>query len=715
MAIIPKVGRSSWTIRIMIGLTYLILSLLGATMVIPFLMTLSSSMSNGFDYERYRPIPRYLWSRPDRFIKGLVLYFDDVRLMRPYFYGIPEHWTRWTASGRDIDTVDRVANEYLNGFTKNEEQWKLIAADYARFMDNYSLKDSMCAFPDMRAAVYLEQLYAQGHSSSGAGDPNEDALKLLNQAWGVSYESFFYLSFTVERQMERSGLPTWFPYEDEPKYLDFMRVKAACAGHCFTPGLEKKWLKYLRAHNVSYGKTENVFPVTAVCADGIKRHWRTFKAKEAPASPAVPMMIRWWWYRYLESDEVRNLAGLDGRNQFTVDIYNHMAGTAYRDLWKTPCPIPPDFGKDIQKLWRRFVETRYPARWTTVRVTPELTERYRKFLKERYKNIDYFNKLVEMNCKTWDDIPLHSEAPRGQKGLRQIWADFVISLPFEKRILHSSETAYQQYLLDKYHDLAEINRTYGWNLERIEEAFPRFDVAYTVTFVKNEWALTCAPMRFNYAIICDYLLKTSRAIPVTLLLVSMSILCTLTINPIAAYALSRFNLKGQDKIIVYMLATIAFPAMVSAIPAYLLMRDLHLLNTFFALVLPGAANGMAIFILKGFFDSLPPELYEAATIDGAREWQIFLLVTLPMVKPILAINALGAFVAAYNGWEWAIIICQNKQMWTIAVWMYQASQWFAATPWIVTAGFVMTSIPTLLVFLFCQKIILRGIVIPSMK
>jgi multiple sugar transport system permease protein len=145
------------------------------------------------------------------------------------------------------------------------------------------------------------------------------------------------------------------------------------------------------------------------------------------------------------------------------------------------------------------------------------------------------------------------------------------------------------------------------------------------------------------------------------------------------------------------------------------MRDLHLLNTFFALVLPGAANGMAIFILKGFFDSLPPELYEAATIDGAREWQIFLMVTLPMVKPILAINALGAFVAAYNGWEWAIIICQNKQMWTIAVWMYQASQWFAGTPWIVTAGFVIASIPTLLVFLFCQKIILRGIVIPSMK
>ncbi len=61
-------------------------------------------------------------------------------------------------------------------------------------------------------------------------------------------------------------------------------------------------------------------------------------------------------------------------------------------------------------------------------------------------------------------------------------------------------------------------------------------------------------------------------------------------------------MRGRDKVILFMLATMAFPVMVSAIPAYLLMRDLNLLNTFFALVLPGAANGMAIFILKGFFD-----------------------------------------------------------------------------------------------------------------
>jgi ABC-type maltose transport system permease subunit len=88
---------------------------------------------------------------------------------------------------------------------------------------------------------------------------------------------------------------------------------------------------------------------------------------------------------------------------------------------------------------------------------------------------------------------------------------------------------------------------------------------------------------------------------------------------------------------------------------------------------------------------------------------------MPMVKPILAINALTAFLSAYTGWEWALIICQNPKMWTLAVWMYQASQWWATTPWIINAGFIIVSIPTLIVFLTCQNIILRGIIIPQMK
>ena len=219
----------------------------------------------------------------------------------------------------------------------------------------------------------------------------------------------------------------------------------------------------------------------------------------------------------------------------------------------------------------------------------------------------------------------------------------------------------------------------------------------------------------NYRLVGQYLFLRGRAFFNTVLLVLFSVLASLIVNPLAAYALSRFRMKGTERVILFLLATMAFPAAVTAIPGFLLIRDLGLLNTLAALVLPTVASGMSIFILKGFFEALPRELYEAAAIDGAGEWTVFAKITLPMTTPILAVNALNHFVAAYNSWEWAFLVCQKESQWTIAVWMYQMSQEMAGQPWCVMAGFVIVSIPTALVFLFCQKIILRGIVLPSMK
>ena len=219
----------------------------------------------------------------------------------------------------------------------------------------------------------------------------------------------------------------------------------------------------------------------------------------------------------------------------------------------------------------------------------------------------------------------------------------------------------------------------------------------------------------NYRLVGQYLFVRGQAFFNTVLLVLFSVMASLVVNPLAAYAMSRFKMKGTERVILFLLATMAFPAAVTAIPGFLLIRDLGLLNTLAALVLPTVASGMSIFILKGFFDALPRELYEAAAIDGAGEWTVFSKITLPMTTPILAVNALNHFVAAYNSWEWAFLVCQKESKWTIAVWMYQMSQEMAGQPWCVMAGFVLVSVPTAIVFLLCQKVILRGIVLPSMK
>jgi len=633
MPVIAEIGRKSFKGRLVMLGIYVVLTILGATMVYPFLITLSSSVANDFDYDRFAPLPRYLWSRSDRFVKGLTQYFnrypDWHRQMRAYFPTMPAHWNSWQEIGRDRAAVDQFAQPYLNPSADALTRWERMAADYRQFVKEYPASDLMCTVWDIEASRFVRENYP--------------TLEALADGWGFPVPSFHGVSFHAELS-QPVWQQSWFPHH-YAKFTDFERLK-------------------------------------------VKR-----KGDDLPAPRATPFAMRAVWRKLLESEEARSLGSLpDGE--------------------ETLFPAPAN-----GQLWEHFVATRYPLRLTALRTTPALADRYRQFLRERFRTLDNANRMLGTSAGDWDGFELAETAPAGRANetLRSVWADFVTTLPAADRRLTSSEHAFQSFLLTKYGSIERINAAYGWKLPRIEAAFPPFDVAYALTFRQHEGRLLRESLTSNYAAVADFLVGRGNAVVVTVALILLAILATLTINPLAAYALSRFNLRGKEKLVVFLLATMAFPAMVSAIPAYLLMRDLDLLNTFFALVLPGAANGMAIFILKGFFDSLPSELYDAATIDGANEWQIFTRVTMPMMKPILAINALGAFLWAYNSWEWALIICQEQRMWTIAVWLYQASQWWTGTPWVSTAGFVVVSIPTLLVFLFCQKIILRGIILPSMK
>jgi multiple sugar transport system permease protein len=147
----------------------------------------------------------------------------------------------------------------------------------------------------------------------------------------------------------------------------------------------------------------------------------------------------------------------------------------------------------------------------------------------------------------------------------------------------------------------------------------------------------------NYTRVIQFIAVYGRAVLNTVIFIGLSILAALLVNPLAAYALSRYNLKHTYTILLFFLCTMAFPGAVTMIPNFLLLKELHMLNTFWALVLPGVASGYSIFILKGFFDSIPKEVYESAMIDGASEWTMFWRFTMALSKPILALMILGAF------------------------------------------------------------------------
>jgi len=217
----------------------------------------------------------------------------------------------------------------------------------------------------------------------------------------------------------------------------------------------------------------------------------------------------------------------------------------------------------------------------------------------------------------------------------------------------------------------------------------------------------------NFKMVFEYILLYGHGIRNTVVYCLLAIALALLVNPMAAYALSRYELRSQYKILLFLIATMAFPGVVTMIPNFLLLRDLGMLNTFAALLLPGMANGYAIFLLKGFFDSLPKELFEAADIDGANEWHKFWIITMNLSKPILAVIALGAFNGAYANFMYAFILCQDRNMWTLMVWLYQLQQF--SSQGVVFASLIVAAIPTLLVFVLCQNVIIRGIVVPTEK
>ena len=322
------------------------------------------------------------------------------------------------------------------------------------------------------------------------------------------------------------------------------------------------------------------------------------------------------------------------------------------------------------------------------------------FLKDKYGTVERLNAAWGLSHRSFFDVSFAAEArvPAGRAIPGAKFADWL---------------ELKRYYIDRAKKRGDFfARTYP---EPCAENAAVLRRQIALQFKEHGWRDFFEGAFSNYRLVGEYLFIRGRAFVNTLLLVVLSVLASLTVNPLAAYALSRFRMKSTEKIILFMLATMAFPAAVTAIPGFLLIRSLGLLNTFAALVLPGMASGMSIFVLKGFFDALPRELYEAAAIDGAGEWTVFRRITLPMTTPILAVNALNSFIHAYSSWEWAFLVCQKESHWTLAVWMYQMSQTFAHQPWCVMAGFVIVSIPTAAVFLLCQRVILRGIVLPSMK
>ena len=638
--------------RLVVLTIYLLLIVGGITMVVPFLITLTTAVANETDYERYSILPSYWWHDDLRFGKYLAEKYGGIRFEHfAVAHGAPPHWSTF----KDLGYEDSLDPHFADLRDKPPGQLRRIAQDYEAFLATYDTGNTLplfSAWNESECQQFLRDKYtdlvkarAAGRGRPPAGDQSELALDLLSRTWNEGlYLYWDRLNFRQELRYAYH-LRRWVP-PDEPRQRDFL---------AYVAGL--------------------------------------------PAATKLPITTRYLWCVFLMDQGVR------------VGEIDKQYGTTYGSLYRIPPGEVAELPPPLARLWDRFCSDAWPVR--LVEITPDAAAGLRPFLRRRFKTAAAMNRKLATDYRTFADVPATTRLPSAD-ALRRLWVEFVLSVPPDRRRRLSAETDYRAFLRDRYTTVQQLNDAYGWGLVSFDRAeLPLREVDYD-DYVRHRHAYFGRFVTYNFATIVRYIAVRGRALLNTLVLVVLSIGFALTVNPLAAYALSRFRLRASEQILLYLLATMAFPPEVGMIPGFLLLRDLHLLNTFAALVLPGVANGFTVFLLKGFFDSLPQELYEAASIDGASELRMFTTITLPLCKPILAVIALQAFIAAYGGFMWAFLVCQDPDMWTLMVWLYQFMATNASKP-LMMAAIVVASIPTLLVFVFCQKIILRGIVIPSMK
>lgn len=185
----------------------------------------------------------------------------------------------------------------------------------------------------------------------------------------------------------------------------------------------------------------------------------------------------------------------------------------------------------------------------------------------------------------------------------------------------------------------------------------------------------------------------------------------------AAYAFSRFRFPGRTLGMAGFLITQMFPGVVMAIPLYILLDELKLLNSLTGLILVYSTSSLpfCVWMLKGYFDTIPKDLEEAAVMDGASQWTIFTKVILPLAKPAIVVTALFSFMTAWNEFILAATFLSDEQMFTLPV-VLQRFVGDYSTQWgYFAAGAILVSLPVMLLFFRLQKYLIGGLTAGAVK
>jgi len=201
----------------------------------------------------------------------------------------------------------------------------------------------------------------------------------------------------------------------------------------------------------------------------------------------------------------------------------------------------------------------------------------------------------------------------------------------------------------------------------------------------------------------------------SLALALLSTAISVSFNVMAGYAFAKLHFRGRDAIFKALLGALVIPGQVAMLPLFLMLKPLGLINSYGGAIVPMMASVFGIFLVRQFARGIPDDLLEAARIDGASEWRIFLTIIVPVLTPVLATLAIFSFLASWNDFMWPLIVLTDDSLHTLPVALAGLSREHVQDNELMMAGSVVTILPVLVVFLALQRQYMEGLMAGSVK
>ncbi len=222
------------------------------------------------------------------------------------------------------------------------------------------------------------------------------------------------------------------------------------------------------------------------------------------------------------------------------------------------------------------------------------------------------------------------------------------------------------------------------------------------------------PSTFNYKVAITNL-PLVRYYLNSLIVTTTSTLGYLFFSSLTGYAFAKGRFVGKSVLFIILLTTLMIPFEIRMIPMYLLMRQLHLSDTYAALILPFISGGFGTFLMRQYISAIPDELIDAARIDGASELTIYARIVLPLCGPALAALTVLSALWRWNDVLWPLLVISDRSLYTITFGLAIAGRSQGIFTGVALATSAIAILPLMILYLFLQRYIIKGIMLTGLK